>query len=47
MYDAIYQNLKPAGRLVAATIDPSISIKRQPMLGKYGFCIEAKTPLME
>jgi SAM-dependent methyltransferase len=47
MCDAIYKNLKPAGRLVALTIDPSTSIERQPMLGKYGFRIEAKTPLMD
>jgi SAM-dependent methyltransferase len=45
MCDAIFRNLKPNGRFIAVTIDPNISIKRQPILEKYGFHIQAKAPL--
>ena len=47
MCDAIFRNLKPGGRFIAVTIDPNISIKRQPELEKYGFRIQAKTPLAD
>ena len=47
MCDAIFRNLKPNGRLIAVTIDPDISIKQQPMLKKYGYHIQAETPLTD
>ncbi len=47
MCDAIFRNLKPDGRFIAVTIDPNISIKRQPTLEKYGFNIQARTPLTD
>ncbi len=47
MCDAIFRNLKPKGRFIAVTIDPNISIKRQPTLEKYGFRIQAKSPLTD
>jgi 2-polyprenyl-3-methyl-5-hydroxy-6-metoxy-1,4-benzoquinol methylase len=47
MCDAIFRNLKPGGRFIAVTIDPNISIKRQPNFEKYGFNIQAKTLLMD
>ena len=47
MCDAIYYHLKPSGRLVAVTIDPKLSVDRQPLLEKYGFRIEATPPLLD
>ena len=46
MCEAILRNLKPDGRFIAVTIDPNISIRRQPTLEKYGFHIQAETPLL-
>ncbi len=46
MCEAILRNLKPDGRFIAVTIDPNISLRRQPALEKYGFHIRAETPLL-
>ena len=45
MFQAIYDNLKPGGKLVAITVDPKLTEDHLPVFGQYGVILEAEAGL--
>jgi SAM-dependent methyltransferase len=47
MFQTIYDNLKPAGKLISITLNPNLSVEDLPVFRQYGINIQAKAGLRD